>query len=185
MSNIPGQRGRQGPVGATGAAGAAGADGADGAAGAAGAAGANGSATPLVLATNTSGQTIGSSGTPTTITGWTEALDVDAAFDPTTGLYVAPRTGYYLFIVNLCFDEFAADQCEANVYTGATALSATFKGGGVSTGKSGYYCAPGASVVVHLTAGDIAFVSTTVSAGGGLSLTGNANRNRLSILGLV
>jgi len=56
----------------------------------------------IAIATKTSTQTIIDQ-TPTDITGWTEVVDNANVFDPTTGVFTAPRPGNYVFNFSYAF----------------------------------------------------------------------------------
>jgi hypothetical protein len=67
--------------------------------GATGATGPNGTGIPLVIADNSSNQSL--NGNNVTVTGWTESLDAGSNFVASTGIFTAPATGYYLFCIRL------------------------------------------------------------------------------------
>jgi hypothetical protein len=48
-----------------------------------------------VIANNRSQQAVPTSSLNLTITGWTESFDTASAFDPVTGLFIAPADGYF------------------------------------------------------------------------------------------
>jgi hypothetical protein len=55
-----------------------------------------------IVASKNSAQTINHE-TPTTVVGWTEIVDNNNTFDPSTGVFTAPRTGNYVFNFSYAF----------------------------------------------------------------------------------
>jgi hypothetical protein len=55
-----------------------------------------------IVASKSSAQTINNA-TATTVVGWTEIVDNNNTFDPSTGVFTAPRTGNYVFNFSYAF----------------------------------------------------------------------------------
>lgn len=61
------------------------------------------STTPLVLAQNSTSQSITNSGANVVVTNWTTVTDVTGSFNATTGVFTCPRAGNYAVSANLIY----------------------------------------------------------------------------------
>lgn len=129
--------------------------------------------------TNTSAQSI-SSGSSTTVTGWTKDYDSCNAFNASTGLYTAPVSGKYAIKSHLIL-------ASASITTTNYFISIIKNGSIVSTNvqwvSSTYTGVKGLIIAdsLSLLAGDTVGIQIFQGSGGSRSLSSNAQDNTFSI----
>lgn len=131
---------------------------------------------------NTSGQSIAAS-TATTVTGWTSVFDANSNFAPSTGVFTAPVTGYYLIAVqmtiNLTGTIAAANQMVVSVLgNGSTVASCTNSVFGTAQQIIQQTC----TAVVSLAATQTAAIQITQATGNAQTLNIGAVANTLNIV---
>ena len=124
--------------------------------------------------------------TITDVTNWTELLDVNNNFDPTTGIFTAPRSGNYSF--NFSY-KFRAGSIDANSKIEAfmtCSNEAKRRKTATAFPASGTNAEPGAQIsfVVNLIAGETLRPSLWHSLGTTKQLLGDDDFNNLSIVEL-
>jgi hypothetical protein len=137
----------------------------------------------IVIANNSSGQSIADAGSPITLTSWTEVADTAGAFTPATGVFVAPVTGNYLVCCEIEFSAIAA------VVGAEFSIQVWVNAGVVVSGVETCQVAaanvkrqPKVSMIVPATATDQITVRASQTSGSGAnSLTFATTRNQLSI----
>lgn len=134
-----------------------------------------------LIAVNSSLQAV-PSGATTVITGWTTSADPAGAFNPVTGLYTAPSSGFYQ--ASASFLSSNAIPQNFNVFTDIQVNGVT-KVRGVSNNAAagGGNTNMAASVVglVKVTKGDVIRIAITQFSGGNYTLFGFANDNNFDL----
>lgn len=129
-----------------------------------------------VIADSPTSQTVPNN-TTTTVTNWVERLDVGAAFNPTTGVFTAPRTGQYMVCaaISLGATSFAAANQEYTAVLLRNSIQIRAARGVVSAAASIVPQTPFMSVLVDLTAGDTLTLQAYQNGGGSTTTTANSN----------
>ena len=142
------------------------------------------SANDALLYTNGSSQSI-PSGVFTTVTGWTKVFDrVNANFNPTTGVFTAPASGYYQISGQIVFDPNVATAAGAEYAVGIMANSIQIAQGFTvaQTTASVATIVPVPLTVVHLLSGQTLLVQAKQVTGAPITLfTASPNVNFISI----
>lgn len=134
-----------------------------------------------VLAVNSSGQSIPNN-TNTVVTNWTEQADASGSFTPTTGVFTAPRAGYYLVTAAIGYvsSAFLAGQNVAVlVYkngSGIVQASRTVEVN-VTTPQN----APPIAILIPANAGDTIQVAAFQNSGSAVALSGSPTLIWMSI----
>lgn len=105
-----------------------------------------------VRAVKSGDQTITAGAGATTITGFTETEDTSSSFDPTTGIFTAPETGYYDSDCTVNMGTNATPPTNAQFYLSGNSLSWGRFYSEVWTGSKAYYF-PVATTGIFLTKG--------------------------------
>lgn len=143
-----------------------------------------------VVATKTTAQNFGNNA-GTTITGFNEVEDNYNAFTPNTGVFTAPREGYYYVSFNLTFQ---AGEVNNNSYVESVIVSSNtvdnikeYRGLNSYPGFQTNYTPSievgmNASALFYLRANDTVHFSVYNALGRAKTNTSNANENRISII---
>ena len=123
----------------------------------------------------TSGQTVPNNGS-VTLDSWTEMTDTNGDFDPSSGVFVAPRTGNYTVSATIGFQV-------ANNYSGWVECWINVNGSSTSYKSStaavsnGSNITPGASITMTLplTAGDQVTIGVYNATGDSRTIRGSLN----------
>lgn len=137
-----------------------------------------------VRAGNTSGQSIPDN-TTTTVTNWTEASDTTGSFDATTGIFTAPRTGFYAVNLKLLYGSQAWVGNNLNrLYVDVSGTSAaSYEVSTIAAPSTGtYFFENKGSATVEMTAGDTLVVRTNQLSGASRTLANGGNDNSLTII---
>lgn len=134
-------------------------------------------------AKNSSGQSI-ASGSDVKVTGYTEDYDTAGAFNPTTGEFTVPSTGYYQVSAHF---EFASGVFNA---TQTVRLGLLFNGSPVlylfdqvvRENATSEYNLPGPPYTTLITAGTVVAFSVFQNTGGARTLQASGTRNWISII---
>lgn len=133
-----------------------------------------------IIATNNSQQSI-TTATLTVVTNWNESVDTASNFIPTTGVFTAPKTGYYQIDVAIEFDAALGANKIANVYVRTNGTNYLQTGSVHSYGTGSIQTQTKVSGLVSMTAGDTLEIIAYQDSGGTIPLTNNINTNYLSI----
>lgn len=143
-----------------------------------------------VVATKTTAQNFGNNA-GTTVTGFNEVEDNYNAFTPNTGVFTAPREGYYYVSFNLTFQ---AGEVNNNSYVESVIVSSNtvdnikeYRGLNSYPGFQTNYTPSievgmNASALFYLRANDTVHFSVYNALGRAKTNTSNANENRISII---
>lgn len=144
----------------------------------------------VVVATKTTAQNFGNNA-GTTVTGFNEVEDNYNAFTPNTGVFTAPREGYYYVSFNLTFQAGAVNN---NSYVESVIVSSNtidnikeYRGLNSYPGFHTNYTPSievgmNASALFRLREGDTVHFSVYHTLGSAKTNTNNANENRISII---
>lgn len=136
-------------------------------------------------ASNTSAQVIADGAVAANVTGWTEVTDTFAAFDPVTGLFTVPQTGFYIINAQLQW---------ANTAAAINVLFQTSIAVGGAIVRTGSFENPvgaltatrtvSVSAGLQLTAAQVVSIQAFLGANGGtdIALTNSALQNFVSIV---
>lgn len=121
----------------------------------------------FVARLDTTASNVTGDGTAYTITGWTEVQDRNADFNPTTGVFTCPSTGFYTFTAGLTINGIASAHTQYRMYLSATGPVNYFlcQGNAYNYSDAGATITDGRSVTIYLSATNT--VSLTVSASNG------------------
>ena len=137
----------------------------------------------IVIANNSSGQSVADAGSPATLTGWTEVVDTAGAFTPATGVFVAPVTGNYLVCCEIEFSAIAAvvgAEFSIQIWVNGSLVTSAVETCQVAAANVKRQ--PKVSMIVPATATQQIIVRASQTSGSGAnSLTFITSRNQLSI----
>ncbi len=138
----------------------------------------------IVIANNSSGQSIADGGGPVTLTGWSEIADTAGIFDAGTGVTVAPVTGKYLVCAEIEFSAIVAVAAGAEFSVQAWVNGSLVVSGVVIVETAGSNVKRQAKLcmLVPANAGEQILIRASQTSGSGAcALTFATTRNQLSI----
>ncbi len=137
----------------------------------------------IVIANNSSGQSVADAGSPATLTGWTEVADTAGAFTPATGVFVAPVTGNYLVCCEIEFSAIPAvvgAEFSIQIWVNGSLVTSAVETCQVAAANVKRQ--PKVSMMVPASSGQQIIVRASQTSGSGAnSLTFITSRNQLSI----
>lgn len=134
-----------------------------------------------VFATNTSAQSVATA-TLTTLTGWTTTFDANSDFTASTGIFTAPRAGYYHVSASVQFVGTTWTAAQSEIISisknGTTIAQVQIF---VPANYSGSYSSAPITALISCVATDTITIRVFQNSGASLALAGTGSLNFLSI----